>query len=150
MKGNKAVFAVCFMVVLSSFKSATAYAFDRTSLDALLAQKQCPRCDLQYARLSDSNLSGAYLPGANLSAANLSGSDLSGANLSGANLSSANLSEASLSDVNLSGANPANADISAVNLSGAYLSGATWVDGITRCTDDSIGECLSWAGKIGQ
>jgi uncharacterized protein YjbI with pentapeptide repeats len=135
MKAGSTVFVVLFFLILMLFFCTIPHAFNRTSLDGLLAERQCQRCDLRYAPLSNANLSGADLQRADLSAANLSAADLSGANLYGAHLSGA-----ILSNVNLSGA----------NLSGAYLSGAIWVDGITQCTYDSIGECSSWPGKIGQ
>ena len=104
---------------------------------------------LSGAILSGSNLSGANLSHASASGATLSRANLAGANLSGADLSRTNLSEANLTGANLSDASLANADLSATNLSGAYLSGTIWLDGVTRCAYDSIGECQSWQGKTG-
>ena len=84
MKRHKRVFVLYLITIPFFAVSVTSYAFDQASLDSLLSGRQCPRCDLNYAPLSNANLSGADLSGANLTAANLSGADLSGANLSGA------------------------------------------------------------------
>ena len=127
-ESRKKLTFVCIVAVALLAMSGTPYAFNQASLESLLSEGQCPRCDLQYAPLSEANLSGANLAGANLSAANLSNANLSGADLSGASLSGANLS---------------GADISSANLSGANLSGAIWLDGETQCRYGSIGVCLT-------
>ena len=126
MKQKKIVLVYLIIVILFAM-SGISYAFDQASLDSLLSGGQCPRCNLQYAPLSEANLSGANLSGANLSAANLSNANLSNADLSGASLSGAIL---------------AGADLSYANLSGANLSGAIWLDGNTRCAYGSIGVCV--------
>lgn len=55
-----------------------------TSIQQLLATKQCQGCNLQQANLANVDLKGANLQGADLSGANLSGANLTGANIQGA------------------------------------------------------------------
>lgn len=62
-----------------------------TTIQQLLATKQCQDCNLQRANLSNVDLKGANLSGANLSGANLSGANLTGANIKGAILRGANI-----------------------------------------------------------
>jgi len=76
MKGSNVRIVVCVMLIPWFVMSATADAFDQASLDRLLAEKQCPECDLRDASLSNADLSGAYLIGAVLINANLSGANL--------------------------------------------------------------------------
>lgn len=90
--------------------------------------------DLPYARLQQTDFSGANISKAvifmsSLHAAKLNGTDLSRADLSGAHLSDADLTEANLSSANLSGAflpaaNLMRANLAGANLTGAYLTGA--------------------------
>ena len=62
-----------------------------TTIQQLLASKQCQGCNLQKANLANVDLRGANLKGADLSGANLSGANLTGANIKGAILRGANI-----------------------------------------------------------
>ena len=96
---------------------------------ANLSRANLNSVDLRNAKLRRANLSSADLRGANLRAADLRGSNLSGANLSKANLNSAALSHAALSSASLTNAdlslaNLIEVDLIRADLSGAKLSGA--------------------------
>ena len=84
-------------------------------------------CNLTFAYLRGTNLSGANLSGAELTHAdfgfaNLTDADLSSAELTHANLEAADLSGANLTGVDLTNANLRRADLSGANLSGVNLS----------------------------
>ena len=61
--------------------------------------KDCPGCDLSYAKLQGADLPRADLSGADLTGANLTGAGLNNAYLYGADLTNANLEGAYLDDI---------------------------------------------------
>jgi uncharacterized protein YjbI with pentapeptide repeats len=85
----------------------------------VLADRDCPGCNLAAALLRY-----RYLPKANLAGAILQRSDLSFANLAGANLAGANLVGADLSFTDLTGANLTGANLSRAILTDTQLTGA--------------------------
>ena len=105
-----------------------------TNIQRLLDTKECPKCNLAGADLSEANLIGANLAGANLAGANLEKADLRQAYLIGSNFNNANLYQAnlgnsilmlsSLENSNLSKSNLQAANIKFVNLNNADLTQA--------------------------
>ncbi len=106
-----------------------AWAVNQGDLEKLKETKDCPRCDLSGANLSEMNLSGANLRNANLksailSKANLENADLTGTNLESAKLDGANLKGVSFTGANLKGASLENSDLSLAGFMGANLEAA--------------------------
>ena len=91
-----------------------ANAFNEEDLEKLKSTKECVKCDLRRANLSEENLKGANLEGANLSRANLTDVDLSGANLMSADLRRADIFDSDLTDANLKGAKLSSGDLGAL------------------------------------
>jgi len=124
----------------ASFKRADLTDADLSEVDARRAK--FVSADLQNARLDDANLVRADLTNADLAGASLAGADLNGARMFRADLSRADLTGARLSNT---------------DLLKAVLAGATWIDGKTICSEDSVGRChpssssrdLSEAGPSG-
>ena len=124
----------------ASFKRADLTDANLTEVDARRAK--FVSADLQNARLDDANLVRADLTNADLAGASLAGADLNGARMFRADLSRADLTGARLSNT---------------DLLKAVLAGATWIDGKTICSEDSVGRChrssssrdLSEAGPSG-
>jgi uncharacterized protein YjbI with pentapeptide repeats len=92
--------------------------------------------DARRAKFISSTMHNARLDDANLVRADLTNADLSGASLVGADLTSARFYGADLSGADLTGAQLAGTD-----LLKAMLGGATWMDGTTICSEDSVGQC---------
>ncbi len=90
-----------FILILHVFP---VNAFNEKDLEKLKSTKECVKCDLRRANLSESNLKGANLEEANLGRANLTDADLSGANLTNADLRRADIFDSDLTGANLKGA----------------------------------------------
>ncbi len=101
-----------------------AWAVNQGDLQKLKETKECPRCDLSGADLSELNLSGADLRNANLRSAILSKSNLENADFTGTNLESAKLDGANLKRVSFTGANLRSASLENSDLSFAGFMGA--------------------------
>jgi uncharacterized protein YjbI with pentapeptide repeats len=76
-------------VLIVTFLTSSAKAYNLDDVRRLLRTNSCPRCDLSGADLRAVNLKNADLTGANLYGANLSGANLDYANLIDADLRSA-------------------------------------------------------------
>ncbi|MBC6479576.1 MAG: pentapeptide repeat-containing protein [Hormoscilla sp. GM7CHS1pb] len=113
-------------------------------VEQLLTTRECYRCDLSGANLSEEHLIGAdlreaNLEGANLTHANLEGADLTGANLQGAHLTGAHLTDASLNDANLNNVNFSSANIYSVDVSGASMVDIVLTDANVHNTAIGVG-----------
>jgi uncharacterized protein YjbI with pentapeptide repeats len=103
------------------------------------------------ADLSDALLVGADARRAKFVTTNMQRVDLSGANLVRADMTQADLTGAVLRDADLTltrlfQTDFSNADLTGVRLDGADMlqtrfDGATWIDGVTICAEESIGRC---------
>lgn len=91
------------------------------NIQLLLDTKECPRCNLKGADLSNANLERAYLVGANLSNANLHQANFENSIMFLASLENSNLSNANLQATNLQYSNLNNADLTQANLDGNGL-----------------------------
>ncbi|MCW5752913.1 MAG: pentapeptide repeat-containing protein [Alphaproteobacteria bacterium] len=111
---------------------------------------------LQQATLNNGRMDKAKLPGADARRTKFIATSLKGANFTDARLFEADFSRANLEGASFRGAdlrrsrffraNLRDADFTAANMDGADLlhadlSGALWVDGKTRCADNSVGQC---------
>lgn len=104
------------------------------------------------ANLTDADLSGADARNADfvsarmhdviLDAARLVRADLTKADLAGASLREADFTRAKLFRANLRGADLTDARLEGADLLYAELGGATWIDGVTVCAEDSVGRCI--------
>jgi uncharacterized protein YjbI with pentapeptide repeats len=92
--------------------------------------------DGRRARFVSTNMRGTVLDEAQLARAEFTNADLSGASLRKADLTMARMFRANLREADFTGAR-----ISGLDLHNAQLGGATWVDGVTVCTENSIGTC---------
>jgi Pentapeptide repeats (8 copies) len=107
-------------------------SFKRADLsDAILTD-----ADARRAKFISAILHNTRLDGANLVRADLTKADLTDASLVGADLTNARLFRADLSRADLTGARLGETD-----LLHAVLAGATWTDGKTICSEDSVGQC---------
>ena len=103
---------------------------------AILDDTDLSGSDGRSAKFNAASARGANFDGARLNRADFTGADLRGASLRGADLFSVQLVGADLRRADLTGA-----DLERTSLQHANLAGATWVDGETTCSDDSIGLC---------
>jgi len=101
-----------------------------------LSDANLTEADARRAKFISTVLQNARLDDANLVRADLTNADLAGASLAGADLNGARLFRADLSRADLTGARLANTDFLH-----AVLAGATWIDGKTICSEDSVGQC---------
>lgn len=92
--------------------------------------------DARRAKFVSATMHEVDLDQARLIRADLTKADLTGASLRQADLTSARLFRADLTKADLTGARLAEAD-----LLKAVLAGATWIDGKTICSAESIGQC---------
>lgn len=92
--------------------------------------------DARHAKFVSSVLAGAILDDAQLVLADLTKADLRDASLKDADLTRAKMFRADLRGADLTGAR-----IDGIDLLKAELGGATWIDGKTVCSDDSLGQC---------
>ncbi len=107
-------------------------SFERADLsEAILVE-----VDARRAKFISATLQKARLDHANLVRADFTNADLTGASLVGVDLTMARMYSADLSRADLTGARLASTD-----LLKAILAGATWIDGKTICTEDSVGRC---------
>lgn len=107
-------------------------SFKRADLsDAILIEADARRAKFVSATLKNTRLDRARLIRADLTKANLTGASLKDADLTNARLFRANLTKADLSGARLNDA----------DLLNAILAGATWTDGKTICSEDSVGQC---------
>ena len=83
---KKLIGVSCFLLMGLSLQGCGLFKSD---LDKLLETKECQKCDLSGANLTEARLDGANLTGANLKEANLTDVILIGANLDGADTTGA-------------------------------------------------------------
>lgn len=135
---------VTLTVVTPLLFTSAVSAENPEHLEQLLTTRECYRCDLSGANLSEEHLIGAdlreaNLERANLTHANLEGADLTGANLQGANLTGAHLTNASLQDANLNSVNFSGANIYSVDVSGASMVDIVLTDAKVHNTAIGVG-----------
>lgn len=109
--------------------------------DAFLRRTNLSEADLSGVDARRANFGSAAMQDTILDDANLTRADLTNADLRGASLRNADLTMARLYRVDLRGADFTGARLDRADLHQARLGGATWVDGVTICSDDSIGQC---------
>jgi uncharacterized protein YjbI with pentapeptide repeats len=90
---------ILLLILLGLVVGSDLYGFDKPSIERMIRNRRCPRCDLYRA--------------------NLSRLDLTGVDLRGANLAYAILRETTLFRAKLRGA----------DLRGTIFDGAVWIDG---------------------
>jgi uncharacterized protein YjbI with pentapeptide repeats len=120
--------------LMATIASVPSHAANPAHIQQLLQTRECARCDLAGADLSDAHLIGADLREANLEGANLAGANLEGADLTGANLqrtlmtgtflTNAALNRSNMANANLSNAIAYHADTRGANLSNMMIAGA--------------------------
>jgi uncharacterized protein YjbI with pentapeptide repeats len=141
-KARKSIYLTAFLMALGA--AAPAFAANPEHVQQLLQTRECMRCDLSGADLSNAHLIGADLREANLVGANLQGSNLEGADLTGANLSNTVLvgtflTNASLNQSNLANANMTNAIAFNADTRGANMMNLTIVNAQIFGSGISIG-----------
>jgi uncharacterized protein YjbI with pentapeptide repeats len=113
---------------------------------AVLRDASFKRADLTGANLTGADIRrakfvSAILHEARFDNANMVQADLTNAELQGASLHHTDLTRARLFRADLSGADLTGARIEGTDLLHANLSGATWIDGVTICSEGSLGQC---------
>jgi len=96
------------------------------TIEKLLDENRCYRCNLSGVNLSRKDLSGADLEGSDLSGAILVDTDLTGANLKGVSLQGAQLKNADLRKADLYKADLSNADLTDADFRGTQLDEANF------------------------